>query len=129
MVFGTFDILHPGHIHMLKEAKEYGDVLIAVVARDATVEEVKKHKPVNGESERVENLKKLNLTDKVLLGNLDDKHKVVLEEKPDTIALGYDQQFFVDNLEKILNGVKIVRLSAFKPEIYKSSKLPADYII
>ena len=37
MVFGTFDIIHPGHIHLLKEAKEYGDFLIAVIGRDATV--------------------------------------------------------------------------------------------
>ena len=40
MAFGTFDLLHPGHEHFLKQAKRYGD-LIVVIARDNTVLKVK----------------------------------------------------------------------------------------
>jgi len=38
---GVFDILHVGHIHFLKQAKELGDELIVIVAHDKTVEERK----------------------------------------------------------------------------------------
>ncbi|HLC71304.1 MAG TPA: adenylyltransferase/cytidyltransferase family protein, partial [Candidatus Nanoarchaeia archaeon] len=34
MCFGTFDILHPGHLHYLQQAKKYGDYLMVVIARD-----------------------------------------------------------------------------------------------
>ena len=41
MVFGTFDIVHMGHIHMFEQAREYGDKLIVIVARDNNVEKIK----------------------------------------------------------------------------------------
>ena len=37
MTFGSFDVLHKGHEHYLKEAKSYGDYLIVVVARDENI--------------------------------------------------------------------------------------------
>lgn len=125
IVFGTFDIVHPGHVHMLNEAKEYGDYLIAVIARDSTVCDIKGRAATNNEQTRLNNIIKLNLTDKVRLGCLgDDKYQVIHEEKPDIIALGYDQRVFVGNLtEAIEDYVKIVRLSPYLPNIYKSSKM------
>lgn len=127
MVFGTFDILHPGHIHMLKEAKNYGDFLVAIVARDQTVNSVKAKPPVHDEATRLNNLRALNIADLVRLGNLDDKYAVIREEKPDIIALGYDQKAFTDDLSKIVGDrVSIIRLSAYLPKIYKSSKIRAS---
>lgn len=124
MAFGTFDIIHPGHIHMLREAKEYGDYLIVVVARDLTVCEVKGKPPRNGEDLRLKNILELNIADKVRLGCIDDKYRAITEEEPDIVALGYDQLVFVDNLaEAIKPTAQIVRLVPFQPEIYKSSKL------
>jgi len=124
IVFGTFDILHPGHEHMFKEAKEYGDYLIVVVARDVTVCEIKGRPAKNNEDIRLENIRKLNIADKVRLGCIDDKYQAIAEEDPDIIALGYDQKEFVDNLaDAIKDRVQIIRLSPFMPEIYKSSKL------
>lgn len=124
IVFGTFDILHPGHIHMLKEAKEYGDYLIAVVARDSVVCEVKGRKPVNDEITRMKNIEALKIADKVRLGCLDDRYRAIAEEKPDIVALGYDQSAFVDNLANAVEPhVQIVRLVPYRPEIYKSSLL------
>ena len=61
MVFGTFDIFHPGHEHMLKEAKEYGDELIVVVARDANVKKVKGRLPMHDENQRVFQIEKLKI--------------------------------------------------------------------
>ncbi|KKQ41194.1 MAG: FAD synthase [Candidatus Magasanikbacteria bacterium GW2011_GWA2_37_8] len=127
MVFGTFDIIHPGHIHLLKEAKEYGDFLIAVIGRDATVCQVKGRAPKNDEQFRLNQLKQLNIADEVRLGCIDDKYQVIADEKPDVVALGYDQKEFVDNLENAVEDyVQIVRLSPYMPEVYKSSKLRTD---
>ncbi|MDO8509721.1 MAG: adenylyltransferase/cytidyltransferase family protein [bacterium] len=126
IVFGTFDIVHPGHIHMLKEAKEYGDYLVVIVARNSTVCSVKGRAPLNNEDKRLENIKALGIADSVRLGCIGDKYQVIAEEKPDVVALGYDQSVFVDNLEQILdNHVQIVRLAPYQPDIYKSSKLRA----
>lgn len=129
MVFGTFDILHPGHIHMLKQAKKLSDSLVVVIARDETVVKVKHKPPRNKEEVRLQNIKNLGLADKVLLGDLKDKLKAIREEKPDIIALGYDQQIPVDNLAKeVGEGVKLVRLESYKPELYKSSKLTKEIL-
>ena len=124
IVFGTFDLLHPGHEHMLREAKEYGDYLIAVVARDKTVKKVKKMSPKYSEQERLTNLNNLDIANRVRLGYIKDKYKILREEKPDIVALGYDQKVFVNKLEdNIDKQVQIVRLAPYKPEMYKSSKL------
>lgn len=129
MVFGTFDIIHPGHIHMLKQAKAYGDYLIVVVARDKTVCAFKNKPAINNETKRIENLKKLGLANRVVLGCLDDKHQIVRDERPDIVALGYDQRLFIDKLEDALpDNSHIVRLTAFHPEKYKSSKLIAQLL-
>lgn len=125
LVFGTFDIVHPGHIHMLTEAKNLGDYLIVIVSRDQITTEVKGERPIFSEETRLEDIKKLNIADKVRLGNLGkNRYQVIEEEDPEIIALGYDQVAFVDKLkENIKPHVQIVRLEAFQPETYKSSKI------
>jgi len=124
MVFGTFDILHPGHLHMFKQAKEYGDYLVVVVARDLTVAEIKKRPPLNNEETRAEKLKEVKEIDKICLGYIDDKYQIIKEVNPDVIALGYDQEVFIGNLtDATPENCQIVKLQPFMPEVYKSSKL------
>jgi FAD synthetase len=125
MAFGTFDIFHPGHESYLKQARESGDKLIVVVARDKTVESIKKKAASNKERTRKDILEKSNLADEVILGSLRDKYAVIKKYKPDVIALGYDQKVDIEELEDVAKKykTKIVRLEAYKPEIYKSSKL------
>lgn len=131
MCFGTFDILHKGHDYYLQEAKKLGDYLVIVVALDKTVKEIKGKLPHNNQSDRLENLKKLSIADKVILGNPGDKLKVVETEKPNVLCFGYDQKSFTDKIkEKLLHrGLtpEIVRLPSYHPDKYKSSKLrPSD---
>ena len=128
MTFGTFDIFHPGHRSFLKQAKKYGDCLIVVVARDKNVTRYKKQETRNNEQKRIENIKKSRLANKVILGGLGNKYAVIKKHKPDVICLGYDQQFFTRDLKEKLKSYKlektrIIRLKAYKPEIYKSSKI------
>lgn len=128
MVFGTFDIFHPGHSSFLKQAKKHGEYLIVVIARDETVVKIKKKEAINNESKRLQNLKSSGLADKVVLGSLFDKYAAIKKYRPDVICLGYDQKYFIkglkNNLVKLdLRKTKIIRLMAYKPKIYKSSKL------
>jgi FAD synthetase len=126
MAFGTFDILHPGHINFLKQAKKYGN-LIVVIARDKTVKQVKGKLPKYSEKQRLEAIKGLNLTHKAILGSLGNKYAVIKKYKPDIICLGYDQMHFVaqleDKIKKLNLKIKIIKLKPHRPEIYKSSKL------
>ncbi len=127
MVFGTFDIFHKGHENFLKQARKYGDYLIAVVARDKTVYSVKKQKTIKSEQERLKEIKNSGLANKVALGNLGDKYAIIKKYKPDVICLGYDQKAFVSNLERKLTEfklrTKITKLNAYHPKKYKSSLL------
>lgn len=127
LVFGTFDVVHMGHIHMLKEAKEYGDYLVVSVARDKNVELIKGERPYFSEKERVEFLKNISLIDEVVLGELEEVYKNIGTVKPDTIALGYDQKVYVGELAQAITtlnlNIPIVRLKPYKPDKYKSSKL------
>ena len=128
LVFGTFDIFHEGHRDFLKQAREHGDFLCAVVARDATVVKVKGAPSQNDEQIRLATLKNSGLVDEAMLGSLDDKYEAIKKYAPDVICLGYDQKFFIDNLrdkleELGLQNTEVVRLKAYHPEEYKSSKL------
>lgn len=124
---GTFDILHEGHIHFLREAKKLGDWLGVVVARDSTVLHVKGHTPIKNEQERRMDVETLGIADVVVLGYPDDKYQILEELEPDIIALGYDQKAFTDKLEEELKNrglaSKVVRISPFHPETFKSSLL------
>src|SRR3989338_2103357 len=138
MVFGVFDLLHPGHIHFLRQAKRLGGFLVVSVARDSNVKKIKGFKPAQAEAIRLKNLKKLQFVDQAVLGSKANPWPHIKKEKPDIIALGYDQGLYVMNHEsRIMNqerqlerelmkhGVKakVVRLKAFKPSKFKSSKL------
>lgn len=127
MIFGTFDHFHAGHDDLIKQAKKLGDYLIAVVARDETVRKIKHHLPDHGEKERLQVLKNHPLVDKAVLGDHEDKFKVILKYRPDILALGYDQFVFTYLLPGFLIRNKmntdLQRLAPFKPEIFKSSLL------
>lgn len=127
MIFGTFDILHCGHLHMFKQAREYGDFLIAVVGRDANVEEIKGIGPMHNETERLDLISQIKLIDKARLGDKIDVYKVIEEEKPDIIALGYDQRAYIDKLADAITNfglsTEIVRLTEYQEKRLKSSKI------
>ena len=126
MVFGTFSILHPGHLYLLRQAKKFGDKLIVVLARDSTVKRIKGEILVK-EKDRMRVLSSMPAVSKVVLGDPKDPLAVIRKYQPDCICLGYDQAHFVKELEQFnlisKHPFPIIRLAAYKPEIYKSSKL------
>jgi FAD synthetase len=127
IAFGTFDYFHAGHEYYLKKAKELGDVLIVVIARDKTVKQIKGREPQYSERKRAGFVKKSGLANKVVIGNSTDKYKVLKKYKPTVIALGYDQFAFTQKLQKIIIDLKlnakIKRIDAHYPQVFKSSIL------
>lgn len=127
MVFGTFDILHEGHLNFFKQARALSKrpFLIVSVARDVNVVKVKGHKTVNSEKKRLMTVKVSRFVDKAVLGGIKHYLPHIIRESPRIIALGYDQKAFTAGLKQKLTrlglNVKIKRLKSFKPSIYKSS--------
>ena len=72
MAFGTFDILHPGHLFYLAQAKKLGNKLIVIVARDNTVKRVKIRPPEHNENERLKKVQAQEYVDEAVLG--DENH-------------------------------------------------------
>jgi FAD synthetase len=110
---GVFDIIHLGHVHFLEKAKDLGDELVVIVARDATARKMK-HEPITPEGMRVELVQSLKPVDRAVLGYEDDMYRIISEVRPDIIALGYDQKFDEKELGRELKKrgltVQIVRL-------------------
>jgi FAD synthetase len=119
LVFGTFDQFHPGHEFVLHEASARGELWV-VVARDHTVERIKKRKPVESEDDRKKKIESLFPDAHVVLGDNDDYLAPVRTIAPDLILLGYDQKLPPGVMESDL-PYPIERLPAFEPEKYKSS--------
>ena len=103
LVTGCFDIIHPGHVHLLKEAAKLGDVFV-IVARDSTIERYKKEKPIIPESQRLEVVKSIKYVSDAALGSEGNGNQGYLQYalslKPDIIFLGPNQRTSVDYLKK-----------------------------
>ena len=129
IVFGTFDILHPGHENFFKQAKNLGGYLIVAVARDKFVKEAKGKYPKNKESERVKNVRKSKIPNKVVLGSkVHNFYQTIRTYKVDILALGYDQKPKINDLKRKLKRhrlakVELARLKAYKPNSYKTTLL------
>jgi len=97
---GTFDIIHPGHITFLREAKKMGDELVVIVARERNVKH--KPKPVIPEEQRRRVVEAIKYVDEAILGDENDIFRPIEELKPDVIVLGHDQHFDENWLEEEL---------------------------
>ena len=86
---GTFDLLHPGHVHYLTDAATYGDELHAIVARRANV--THKPEPILCARQRRDMVAALEAVDEAHLGDPEDVFVPFERLDPDVIVLGYDQ--------------------------------------
>lgn len=126
MCFGTFDLLHLGHLHYLKQARKHGNYLMAVVARDSTKRQ-QGRKPVFDEQERLELLQSLKVVDEAVLGNQRDFLKIIRQRKPEVLCLGYDHAIQEDELRRKLGvpgySPRVVRADPYKPVTQKSHRI------
>ena len=89
---GVFDILHPGHVRYLKDARALGDVLIVGVNSDRSARAQGKapDRPINTEAERCEVLAALASVDAVVVFDEDTPHEIIKAIQPDILVKGAD---------------------------------------
>jgi FAD synthetase len=123
MAFGTFDILHPGHLFYLAKARKLGSRLIVVVSTDRNSKRIKGKKPLNSETVRAEKIKGLRVVDRAVVGKEDDLMEIVRKTRPDFIALGYDHKagWLKNALMKAGLAAKVRRIPPFEEKHHKSS--------
>ena len=88
---GCFDIIHPGHIHILSKAKSLGDILVVGLNSDLSVKKLKGDKrPLVSENDRSRVLLSLRFVDYVIIFNELTPLKVIKKIKPDFLVKGGD---------------------------------------
>jgi D-beta-D-heptose 7-phosphate kinase/D-beta-D-heptose 1-phosphate adenosyltransferase len=88
---GCFDLLHRGHLHILREAKKLGDLLIVAVNSDSSVRRIKgASRPILPLEERAELLAALEIVDYVTSFDETDPYCVIAALRPDVLVKGGD---------------------------------------
>jgi len=115
----VFDVLHIGHVLTLQKARELGDVLVVVVARDELVLNVKGKKPLHDAEYRRAMVSELKPVDLALAG-AENVMESFARVKPDVVAFGYDQKPFA-----LPEGCKSVHLESVRvdPALAKTSRI------
>jgi len=125
MATGVFDILHPGHLHFLREAKKMGDELVVVVARDSVAEKMKR-KPFIPENIRLAMVSSLKPVDLAILGVEGNIYDILNLVRPDVLALGYDQEFdetqIMEEAKKRGINLKIIRISKYSDSEFNGTR-------
>jgi len=121
---GCFDLLHRGHVELLKYCDTLGDKVIVGLNSDASIKRIKgSSRPINSQKDRMYMLLALKYVDEVIIFNDDTPYNVIKLLKPDIIVKGgdYEQQDVIGNdiaKVKIFNYVNG----------YSTTKIIADLI-
>jgi rfaE bifunctional protein nucleotidyltransferase chain/domain len=99
---GCYDLLHPGHIRLLEQARSLGDILILALNSDASVRRAKgPSRPLIGELERAELARGLEAVDAVTLFDEDTPRELISEVLPDVLVKGADWSHFIAGREEV----------------------------
>ena len=122
---GVFDILHPGHIRYLRDARALGDLLIVGLNSDRSVKALAKapDRPINSENERAEVLAALASVDAVVIFDEDTPHEIISALQPDILVKGADwgENAIVGRDIVEARGGKVVRIAL--AEGYSTTKI------
>jgi len=116
---GCFDLLHVGHIHLLREAKKSSDVLIVGLNSDTSVRALKgEGRPLVPEDQRAEILAAIRDVDYIVIFNELDPLKIINEINPDILVKGEDwaEGTIIGQKEVEARGGKVIRVP-LKPGI------------
>lgn len=110
ITFGTFDVLHVGHVRVLNRAAELGDRLVVGVSSDALNFSKKGRNPVFSQAERLELIANLAVVDEVFVEeSLELKREYVLEHQADVLVMGDDWEGKFDFLNDACKVVYLPR--------------------
>ena len=88
---GVFDLLHPGHVRYLQEARRLGDALVVGVNSDRSARASKgESRPITPEAERAEILAALSAVDAVVIFDEDTPYETIKAIEPDVLVKGAD---------------------------------------
>lgn len=121
---GCFDLLHEGHLHLLKEAKKLGDLLIVLINSDSSVKLLKGNsRPIESLEVRMQNLAVLQDVDAIISFEEETPTQIISMIKPHILVKGADYQ------GKYVAGVQYCQQLVFIPllEGYSTSKIIASY--
>ena len=116
---GCFDIIHSGHLDLLKEARSYGDKLIVGLNSDKSISKLKgPERPIIGQSERKKILSALKFVDEVIIFNEENPLKLIKKLKPSILVKGADyakeQVVGGEFVESYGGEIKLVKLTKGK---------------
>jgi rfaE bifunctional protein nucleotidyltransferase chain/domain len=99
---GCYDLLHPGHIRLLEQARSLGDVLILALNSDAGVRRMKgPSRPLIPEDERAELALALEAVDAVTLFDEETPRELIGFVSPDVLIKGADWAHFIAGREEV----------------------------
>lgn len=113
---GCYDLLHPGHIRLLEEARSMGDLLILALNSDASVRRMKgPSRPFQSEADRAEMALALEAVDAVTLFDEDTPRELIAEVLPDILIKGADWAHFIAGREEVESAGGKVLTVALEP--------------
>jgi len=99
---GCYDLLHPGHIRLLEQARSRGDVLVLGLNTDASVRRSKgPSRPILTETERAEIATALAAVDAVVFFDEETPRDLIAGLLPDVLVKGADWSHFVAGREEV----------------------------
>ena len=110
---GCYDLLHPGHIRLLEQARSLGDVLILALNTDDSVRRLKgPSRPLMNEADRAELACGLAAVDAVTLFDEDTPRELIAAVLPDVLIKGADWAHFIAGREEVeAAGGKVMALA------------------
>ena len=117
MTNGCFDIIHAGHIKLLKESKKSGDFLIVAMNTDSSIANLKgKNRPINKLIDRIEVIKSLSFVDLIVTFESKTPIKLYKMILPDVLTKGADYHLkqIVGAKEIVSNGGKVKIINIYK---------------
>jgi rfaE bifunctional protein nucleotidyltransferase chain/domain len=99
---GCYDILHPGHIRLLEQARSLGDLLILGLNSDLSVQRLKgPSRPLIGESDRVALAGAVEAVDAVTVFDEDTPRELIAAVLPDILVKGADWAHWIAGREEV----------------------------
>jgi glycerol-3-phosphate cytidylyltransferase len=110
ITFGTFDVLHIGHVRILQRAKQLGSHLTVGVSTDALNWSKKQKKTVYSQYDRLEIVRAISGVDQVFFENsLEEKGRYIVEHKADVLVMGDDWAGRFDEFKSLCEVVYLPR--------------------
>lgn len=110
ITFGTFDVLHIGHVRILERARAHGDRLVVGISSDALNYSKKQRNPVYPESERRDIISALSCVDEVFIEeSLELKGEYIKEFGADVLVMGNDWEGRFDEFKSLCEVIYLPR--------------------